>query len=115
MALVRLVNAHDPNCLFFMETKCSRRWVEKIGDKIGLNNLFVVDLVGRAGGLAILWNNEINFDVMWNSDRIVVSSVKDHRGMNLGNMVNCYSTSYLAKKEKFWGQLREIVGFLEGF
>lgn len=74
--------------------------MEKIGDKIGLNNLFVVDPMGWAGGLAILWNNEINFDVLWNSDRIVVCSVKDHRGVNLGNMVNCYGTPYLAEKEK---------------
>lgn len=75
-SLIRLVNTHDPNCLLFMKTKCNRGWVEKVGDKLGFNKNFVVDPVGPAGGLAIMWNNEINFDVKWNSDRNVVSSVK---------------------------------------
>lgn len=46
-ALMRLVKNHNPNCLFFIETKSSRGWMEKIKVKTGFQNSFFIDPKGR--------------------------------------------------------------------
>lgn len=57
--------------------------------------------MGRAERLILMWNNEINFDVRFNFDRIIVSLVMDYKGMNLGKIIMCYGTRYLADKRFF--------------
>lgn len=38
-----------------METLCHRNQLEHLKIKLGFENLFVVDRVGRSGGLALFW------------------------------------------------------------
>ena len=40
--------------VFLMETKLKREKMEVIRHKLGFPNLFVVDCVGKSGGLALL-------------------------------------------------------------
>ena len=44
-----------PNFLFFMETKRSKIKMEAIRSQLGYVGMFVVELVGKSGGLALLW------------------------------------------------------------
>lgn len=60
--------SHNPNCLFFMETKCKRDRLRNIRDKLGYSEIFVVDPVGRAKGLALMWNREIDIDIYPSTD-----------------------------------------------
>lgn len=43
-----------------METLCYRHQLEHLKQKLGFENLFVVDRVGRSGGLALLWKAKFN-------------------------------------------------------
>lgn len=49
-----LVKEKIPNVVFLMETKFRREKVEWIRNKIKFDCTFVVDCIGRSGGIAIL-------------------------------------------------------------
>jgi exonuclease III len=53
--LYQLVKDKRPNFLFLMETKRNKRKMEVIRSQLGFDGLFVVDPVGKSGGLALLW------------------------------------------------------------
>jgi hypothetical protein len=43
------------NILFLMETKCRKNKMEIIQSKLGFEGSFVIESLGRNGGLALLW------------------------------------------------------------
>jgi exonuclease III len=56
--LCLLVKEKCPIMIFLMETKLQRERMEIIRCKLGFKNLFMVDYVGKGGGLALLWGEE---------------------------------------------------------
>ena len=58
--LLDLVRSKKPDFIFLMETLCSREKLENLKFKLGFNNLFTVDKVGRSGGLALYWKSSHN-------------------------------------------------------
>ncbi|KAK8507800.1 hypothetical protein V6N11_045982 [Hibiscus sabdariffa] len=46
-----------PSIIFLSETKRKRGYLEKIKRKLKYDNSFYVDLIGRAGGLALWWTS----------------------------------------------------------
>ncbi|GLT55031.1 hypothetical protein SLA2020_281850 [Shorea laevis] len=61
--LCHLVEDKHPNILFLMETKLQRDKMSYVRGKLGFDNLFVVDCIGRSGGLALFWNNSIELEI----------------------------------------------------
>jgi hypothetical protein len=53
------VRVKKPYLVFLMETKLLHRKVEAIRIKFGFDNVFVVDCKGKSGGLALLWNLDV--------------------------------------------------------
>jgi exonuclease III len=51
--LRRMVKAKCPTVVFLMETRMRQVKMEKIRCALGFNNLFVVDCIGKSGGLAV--------------------------------------------------------------
>lgn len=49
-----LVKSRKPDFIFLSETLVTNKEIATLSVKVGLANFFVVDKVGRAGGLAIL-------------------------------------------------------------
>jgi hypothetical protein len=63
--------------VFLMETKLHGDKMEPICYKIGLPNMFVVDyMVGRSGGLALLWVEDVIVDIQNYSLRHINGIVK---------------------------------------
>jgi exonuclease III len=61
--LCRLVKEKRPKMVFLMETKLRRERMEAIRHKLGFPNVFVVDSVGKGGGLALFWEEDIIVDI----------------------------------------------------
>lgn len=57
--LCRLIKQKKPAMVFLMETKLRKIKMENVRCKLGYLNMFVVDRVGRSGGLALLWSDDI--------------------------------------------------------
>jgi exonuclease III len=72
--LCRLVKEKKPNLVFLIETKLRTDKLERIRIRIGFNSVFGVDSVGRSGGLALLWSDEISVEVQ-NYSRLHVNAL----------------------------------------
>jgi hypothetical protein len=58
-----MVNEKKPNLVFLMETKLCQKKMEIIRIKLGFHNMFVVDCVGKNGGLALLWESDYDIEI----------------------------------------------------
>ena len=62
--LSRLVRKYKPQILFISETKRNKLEMEGIKIKLQFDCCFVVDCVGRGGGLALLWMIDTMIDIL---------------------------------------------------
>ena len=58
-----LVREQAPNVLFLMETKQTMDEMRKIQADLRYDNFLAVPCVRKAGGLAMLWKDEVNLDI----------------------------------------------------
>lgn len=54
--LLQLVQNKKPSFVFLIETLSYKNKLESLKSKLRFDGLFVVDRVGRSGGLALFWN-----------------------------------------------------------
>lgn len=85
--------------------------MEKICLNLGFNNFWIVESRGRAGGMAIMWNDVINIQYVWSNERIIHCEVFDLMGSKLWDLFACYATPYGAKKRVLGGLGRKGFGF----
>jgi exonuclease III len=61
--LCRLVKQKRPVMVFLMETKIRKSKMEIIRCKLHFENMFVVDSMGKSGGMALIWGEEVSVRV----------------------------------------------------
>lgn len=59
-----LVKERTPSVIFLSETKGNRCKMEKVRNKLGMEQSFVVDSMGKSGGLAMFWKTEVNAQLL---------------------------------------------------
>ena len=57
--LEEVVRLHSPDLIFLAETKNKKAFMNKIKMKLKYDSLFVVDPIGRASGMAVMWKKEL--------------------------------------------------------
>ncbi|XP_071912962.1 uncharacterized protein [Coffea arabica] len=57
--LREVIRLHSPSLVFLSETKKKKSFLNSVKQWIKFDNVFVVDPVGLAGGLAVLWKQEL--------------------------------------------------------
>lgn len=55
--LLDLARCKKPSIIFLIETLCNKSKLDSIKLKLGFDGLFVVDRVGRSGGLGLFWHS----------------------------------------------------------
>jgi hypothetical protein len=65
-----------PILVFLMENKIRKNKMEVIRCKLNYTSMFVVDCVGRSGGMALLWGDEVFVEVQNFSQRQINGLVK---------------------------------------
>ena len=63
LALHNLVKTQGPKILFLMETKLDVRRMELVRITLHFQHCFTVPSLGRSGGLALLWNDEVDLTI----------------------------------------------------
>jgi len=104
--LRRLVRTKKPNLVFLMETKQVSKSLESVRVKLGFEANFVVDSIGRSGGLALLWNLETKVEVQNFSRRHINATVLDEKTGNLWNFTGFYGNPETARRSESWAILR---------
>ena len=63
-ALREIVRQWDPNFVFLLETKLKKKAMERAKRKMGFFYGLVVPKSNKSGGLAMLWKENINLEIM---------------------------------------------------
>ncbi|GKV09429.1 hypothetical protein SLEP1_g20934 [Rubroshorea leprosula] len=106
--LIELVGLKKPAVVFLCETLLDIRGMEKVRRRLGFRHCFVVDRVGRSGGLAMLWNPDIQLSLL--------SYSQNHIDMEVEGMGSSHwrFTSYYGHLERHnckrsWLLLRDLA------
>ena len=61
-----LIRSHNPAVVFLSETKKKEKEMNKLKWSLGFTNGVAVDCIGRSGGLALWWREEVTVSVrLW--------------------------------------------------
>jgi exonuclease III len=106
--LHQTVKERRPNFVFLMETLCSKMHIEQLRVRLGFDSVFVVDPVGRSGGLALFWNVVDNLEIYKFSRRHIHAIVKDSQGKPFWKLTGFYGHPDCRKREESWAILRYL-------
>lgn len=101
-----LVRARKPDIVFLFETLSYGVRLESIRIKLKFDFCFSINCIGRSGGLAVLWNNKINCNVLNYSrnhiDMLVMDSGGDWR------ITGFYGFPERNRRRLSWNLLRQL-------
>ncbi|XP_062171134.1 uncharacterized protein LOC133876926 [Alnus glutinosa] len=100
--LHQLVKEKNPSFVFLMETFCSKSYMEKIRCRLGFESLFVVDPVGRSGGLALFWRNSTGLKIYNYSRYHIQAIVKNNEGRDFWKLMGFYGHPNRARRGESW-------------
>ena len=75
---------------------------EEVSTILGWNNWFVVEASGFKGGLALMWVNELDIEVLNSSNQIIHCKVKSESVNNKWLMIRVYGSPYAKDKTLLW-------------
>ena len=105
--LIALVSNKDPKIVFLMETKLEKIPMERIGCKMQFNNIFVVPCVNMAGGLVLLWREEINLDIQTYSNHHIDAFI-NHGMDDAWRFTSFYGDPNTTSWENSWSLLKAL-------
>ena len=86
--------------------------MEWIWVKFGFAGMFVVDLVGKNGGLALFWNEEAELEIHNFSRRHIDAIVKRSEEDRPWKLTCFYGNSDSSKRHESWALLKYLSLFL---
>ena len=106
--LTDLVKHKKPSFVFLMETLCYRNQLECLKNKLGFENMFVVDRVGRSGGLALLWDGNYEAHLIKYATNFVDIEIR-RAGMGHWRMTGYYGYPESARRWESWDLIRYLA------
>ncbi|XP_059434865.1 uncharacterized protein LOC132167846 [Corylus avellana] len=104
-----LVKQKKPVLVFLMETKLRKDRMESIRCKLGFLSMFVVDSVGRSGGLTLFWGEEICVIIQNFSQRHINGVIKISERDTPWKFTGFYGHPQVAKREEAWALLQYLA------
>ncbi|KAG5541025.1 hypothetical protein RHGRI_021047 [Rhododendron griersonianum] len=92
-----------------METKNKRSTLDSIRRRLQFNNGCCVDPIGKSGGLALWWSDEVTLDVRFSSKNLFRCIVKWPRISNPFLITFVYPPPIWNERLRFWNQLKSIA------
>ncbi|XP_027166343.1 uncharacterized protein LOC113766338 [Coffea eugenioides] len=118
--LKEVLNFHSPNVVFLSETKNQEKFMRSVQRKISFEKGYVVNSIGKAGGMALYWNNGVTIDQISHTDWYILACIKD-KEVNSQWWLMCVHAStdsnirkeqwkHIAERKKDWGEAWLLVG-----
>ncbi|OMO50714.1 Endonuclease/exonuclease/phosphatase [Corchorus capsularis] len=104
-ALVNLVLCNKPSFIFLSETKRKKNEMDWIRYRLGYDNCFTVECVGRAGDLALLWSNDISIHILSYSNSHIDAAI-DNNSLNPWRFTGFYGSPQTNHLRNSWNLLR---------
>lgn len=96
----------DPDIIFLSETMVNKQVAEAIKDCIGHRNAFGVASRGKAGGLCILWREDVSFSLVSYSNHHICGDVGE--GDKKWRFVGVYGWAKEEEKYRSWNLIRYL-------
>ncbi|XP_042942950.1 uncharacterized protein LOC122277139 [Carya illinoinensis] len=103
-----MVKEKSPNVIFLSETKCNRTRMEGIRNKLNFDHSFIVDCVGRSGGIAFLWKKEVEAELNSYSNHHISLTVFPENLERSILLIGFYGHPVAAKRKESWNLIRLI-------
>lgn len=101
-----LIALERPSIVFLMETKNKATKVESICKKLQFQNLFLENPMGIAGGLALMWNEEVTLTVQRSSKHFIhVQCIESARNLSM-QITFIHASTHLGERIQLWQQLK---------
>ncbi|XP_075674808.1 uncharacterized protein LOC142643997 [Castanea sativa] len=98
---------HKPDVIFLCETKANEECMEYVKRRVGFNENVVIEAKGRAGGLCLMWRNNVQIEVVEFNKYMIAVKILDPGGD--WYLVGFYGPPYAAKKRKAWENLCALL------
>ena len=102
-----------PDVCFLMETRLDRDGFEKHGGDLPFKNKLIVKKPKAGGGLALLWRNDVNLDVINFTDNHILAKVAEDDGF-VWFLTGFYGWLEACEKKKTWALLSHLRSFVTG-
>jgi hypothetical protein len=109
--LNRLVKAKKPMMVFLMETKLCHNKLELIRCNLGFSGLFVVDCIGKRGGLALFWTEEVNVEIQNYSQHHINGVICTQPNSIPWKFTGFYGQPDVARRRETWSLLKILAQF----
>jgi hypothetical protein len=106
--LCRMVKEKKPDLVFLMETKLPSLRMEFIRVRTGFDYMFVVDNMGRSGGLALMWRFELSVEIQNYSRRHINATVQMAVNGQKWKLTGFYGHPDASKRIEAWNLLRHL-------
>ncbi|XP_030924769.1 uncharacterized protein LOC115951760 [Quercus lobata] len=109
-----LVHIHDPAILIVMETRVGGVRAKEITDELPFDRVIHTDIIGFAGGLWLLWNEDrVDISQLANTEQEIHVIVKV-RSSNLNWLLSAiYASPRCAERQVLWSNLKMMAEFHE--
>jgi hypothetical protein len=95
--------------VFLMETKLMSTKMESLRIKLGFEGMFVVDCLGRSGGLALLWKSEAQVTIQNFSRGHINAVINDGTDAKVWKLTGFYGNPDTARRPDSWALLRHLA------
>jgi len=111
-ALHLLVKERKLIFVFLMETLSSKKKLESIWCRLGFAGLFVVDPIGRSGGLALFWKDVQSLEIFNYSRSHIHAVIKDSEGAPQWQFTGFYGQPDVTRRNESWVLLKHLKTLL---
>ncbi|XP_071937637.1 uncharacterized protein [Coffea arabica] len=98
--LKEVIRLHFPEVVFLSETKNQKRVIDSIMKQIRFDHNVVVELIGRAGGLAMMWKKEVKVLQLHTSECSIKLKVYDEEVKEEWWCIGVYASTDDATRRK---------------
>lgn len=103
-AVCFLVKTHNPKVLALFETKTSGVNADKVCKELKFNNWIRVEAIGFSGGIWLLWNDDLDLQIIYTHPQCIVMEIKETD--NVWNVAFVYASPDYQLRDKLWKDLR---------
>ncbi|KAF9620092.1 hypothetical protein IFM89_010742 [Coptis chinensis] len=111
-SVLALVKKFDPDVLFLVETKLLYKKLKHVQNKLKYPQVFAVDPVGRSGGLAVLYKDNISFSVVDGNKNAISGTFLNYLSNVSWHVSFIYGDPVAYKRIVVWNYLRDLRNVL---
>ena len=112
-SLRKIMREKDPTVYFLMETRLDKDGFENLYSNLPFQNKVIVKHPNVGGGLAFLWKNTINLEIINYTANHVLALVMEDDGFKW-YLTDFYGWPEAQQKEKSWQLLEYLKTFVDG-